>query len=171
MKKTVIIQGSSRNNGNTQKIVDYIGKKSNSEIIHLSDMNIEHFDYAYQNQNDDFLPLITHIINNYDKIIFATPVYWYAMSGRMKVFFDRISDLLQLNKELGRRLRGKYMGLVICGSGPEVLDTFSVPFKSSADYLGMHYMGDVHTWINTGGISETAKKNMDVFISELHTFE
>ena len=35
-------------------------------------------------------------------IIFVTPVYWYAMSGRMKVFFDRWTDLLKIDKDTGR---------------------------------------------------------------------
>ena len=38
-------------------------------------------------------PLIP-IIEKYDTLIFATPVYWYSMSGIMKVFFDRKNDNL-----------------------------------------------------------------------------
>ncbi|MCP4458779.1 MAG: NAD(P)H-dependent oxidoreductase [Cytophagales bacterium] len=37
----------------------------------------------------------------------ATPVYWYSMSGIMKVFLDRIYDVLTIEKELGRKLHGK----------------------------------------------------------------
>ena len=52
------------------------------------------------------------IISKYDTIIFATPVYWYSMSGILKVFIDRITDLLTIEKELGRKLRGKKMAVV-----------------------------------------------------------
>ncbi len=47
------------------------------------------------------------IVDKYDVLIFATPVYWYSMSGIMKVFFDRITDLLTIKKDIGRKLKGK----------------------------------------------------------------
>jgi multimeric flavodoxin WrbA len=46
----------------------------------------------------------------------VTPVYWYTMSGIMKVFFDRFSDLLRIEKDLGRKLRGKSMAVISCGA-------------------------------------------------------
>ena len=52
------------------------------------------------------------IIQKYDTIIFATPVYWYSMSGTLKTFFDRLSDLLHYKKELGRQMRGKKMAMI-----------------------------------------------------------
>lgn len=171
MKKTVIIQGSSRSIGNTSKIINYIAQKKNYDIINLFDKNIGHFDYDFKNKNDDFLPMMKEVIETYDTIIFATPVYWYSMSGILKVFFDRISDLLHFKKDLGRKLRGKNMALISCGSGPELREEFKMPFIESANYLGMHYLGDVHTWINDTSISEDVIKNIDAFISKINTFE
>ncbi|MEZ0129961.1 flavodoxin family protein, partial [Flavobacterium sp. LBUM151] len=94
--KKVIILGSARKNGNTTKIVDEISKESGIDVIDLSDYNISHYDYESKNKEDDFLPLIRRILEEYDTIIFATPVYWYNMSGIMKVFFDRFSDLIRI---------------------------------------------------------------------------
>ena len=51
----------------------------------------------------------------YEQIIFATPIYWYAMSAQLKTFFDRMTDLLTIHKPLGRQLRkGKKMFLIAC---------------------------------------------------------
>lgn len=144
MNKSVIIVGSSRRNGNTTKIVDKIAKPLNIDVINLSDYNFSYYDYESKNRNDDFFQLVKGIIDKYDTLIFASPVYWYSMSGIMKVFFDRFSDLIRIEKETGRKLRGKNMA-VISNSSEDKLDyDFYLPFKKSAEYLGMNYLGDKH---------------------------
>lgn len=167
MNKTVIIQGSSRSNGNTNKIINHINNTHNFDVIDLYNKDINHFDYDFNN-NDDFIPLIKGVIENYDTIIFATPVYWYSMSGILKVFFDRLSDLLYVEKDLGRNLRGKNMAMISCGSGSGLKDEFSMPFVESANYLGMHYLGNVHTWLESDTkISNEVKSNISNFILKL----
>ncbi|MEM0577782.1 flavodoxin family protein [Flavobacterium polysaccharolyticum] len=142
--KKVIIVGSSRSNGNTSKISDKISLQINADVIDLRDYSITYYDYQSQNVTDDFLPLIRSILEKYDTLIFATPVYWYNMSGIMKVFFDRFSDVIRIEKETGRKLRGKKM-FVISNSDEDKLDyDFYLPFRLSADYLGMTYLGEKH---------------------------
>lgn len=142
--RKVIIIGSSRGKGNTTKIADEIARKLEMDIINLSDYDISHYDYESKNIDDDFLPLIRRIIENYDTFIFATPVYWYSMSGVMKVFFDRFSDLLRIEKETGRKLRGKQCAVVSNSHGHEIDADFYLPFKRMADYLGIEYLGHKH---------------------------
>jgi len=153
--KKVIILGSARKNGNTTKIVDEIVKESGIDVIDLSDYNISHYDYESKNKEDDFLPLIRRILEKYDTLIFATPVYWYNMSGIMKVFFDRISDLIRIEKETGRKLRGKKIGVISNSHDDEIEDSFYIPFKKSADYLGMEYLGHAH--FNANVLNQTTK--------------
>lgn len=93
------------------------------------------------------------IIKKYDTLILATPVYWYSMSGIMKVFFDRITDLLTIEKELGRKLRGKRMAVISCSIGDNLGEHFWLPFSETAKYLGMEYLGNAHTI--TGENNET----------------
>lgn len=144
MEKKVIIVGSSRKNGNTTMIVEAIASQYNIDIINLSDYTISYYDYESKNKNDDFLPLIKSVVEQYSTIVFATPVYWYSMSGIMKVFFDRLSDLLRIEKETGRKLRGKKMA-VLSNSDDDALDyDFYIPFRKSAEYLGMKYLGNQH---------------------------
>lgn len=142
--RNVIIVGSSRQNGNTTKIVYEIANQFNIDVINLSDYEISYYDYESKNNNDDFLPLIKSIIENYDTLIFATPIYWYSMSGIMKVFFDRFSDLIRIEKETGRLLRGKKVAVLSNSHDDEIDFDFYIPFRKSADYLGMKYIGDQH---------------------------
>lgn len=144
MSKTVIIIGSSRKNGNTTRIVSVIANQSNIEVINLSDYNFSYYDYESKNRDDDFFELVKGIIEKYDTLIFATPVYWYSMSGIMKVFFDRFSDLIRIEKETGRKLRGKNMAVISNSHDSELEYNFYIPFKKSADYLGMNYLGEKH---------------------------
>lgn len=153
--KKVIILGSSRKNGNTTRIVDEISKDTGIDVIDLSDYNISYYDYESKNREDDFLPLIRRILKEYDTLIFATPIYWYNMSGIMKVFFDRFSDLIRIEKETGRKLRGKKIGVISNSHDNEIEDSFYIPFKKSADYLGMEYLGHAH--FNANILNQTTK--------------
>ncbi|APG64011.1 FMN reductase [Tenacibaculum todarodis] len=163
MNKTVIIQGSSNSFGNTHKVVNYLNKDKKFDVIDLKTKNIGAFEYDFSNANDDFLPLMENIIANYDTIIFATPVYWYTMSGMLKDFFDRMSDLLHYKKELGRQLRGKNMAMLSNSAGNDRRNGFEMPFVESAKYLGMNYLGDTHAFFNGKEISENAKKQINDF--------
>ncbi|OJJ13894.1 FMN reductase [marine bacterium AO1-C] len=146
--QTVIIQGSARNDGNTAQTVQELIRQTDWDLINLNDYQFSHYDYAHENQGDDFLPLMRKIIAHYDTFVFATPVYWYSMSGLMKMFFDRITDLLTIEKPLGRQLRGKNMAAISSSGGNDLGDTFWLPFSESAQYLGMQYLGNVHTYFD-----------------------
>lgn len=162
----VIIVGSSRSSGNTGKIATYLAEISGFDIIDLKSKNIGGYDYEYQNKEDDFLPLIKEIIDTYETLVFATPVYWYAMSGIMKHFFDRFSDCVRVEKEIGRKFRGKSMAMISCGSGAEPIKGFDMPFVRSAEYLGMNYLGDIHTWIENENIFDELKAELNKFTQE-----
>jgi len=49
----------------------------------------------------------------------------------MKTFFDRITDCLKIEKETGRKLRGKAMTMVSCRSDDEIKEGFAMPFRES----------------------------------------
>lgn len=167
MKKLIIL-GSSRGDGNTRKITNHLRAKEDIDIINLQDYKISYFDYDHKNKDDDFIPLMEKIIANYDIYIFATPIYWYSMSAIMKTFFDRISDLLKIEKELGRKLRTKSMAMISCSGDDERHEGFEMPFKLSADYLGMLYLGDIHVWIGDEvEIGLESKNRMDELLKKI----
>jgi len=167
--KAVIIQGSARSDGNTTKISNYVRKQGGFDFIDLNEKNIGYFDYEFKNKEDDYIPLMKEIIHQYETLIFATPVYWYAMSGVMKTFFDRLTDLLRIEKETGRKLRGKNMAMISCGSDGKLNECFRMPFIESSNYLGMKYLGDVHAWIENGEIPQKVKIDLRHFINKIKT--
>ena len=165
MKKHLIIFGSSRGDGNTRKMVNYLLQSERFDWIDLLEYQIGYYDYAYRNQDDDYLPLMRSIIPKYDTFILVTPVYWYTMSAIMKTFIDRLSDLIRIEKELGRQLRGKKMAMLSCSGHDDRPDAYAQPFQLSAKYLGMDYIGDVHTFVDDGASPEpVVLERMDQFL-------
>ena len=143
--KKVIVVGSSRNDGDTANLTKELLEKSKWDILNLNDYQFSYFDYTHENRDDDYLDLIRKIVGTYETLIFITPVYWYSMSGIMKVFFDRFTDLLTIEKELGYKLKGKKMAAFSCSTGENLGEHFWLPFIKTAEYLGMEYLGNVHT--------------------------
>jgi multimeric flavodoxin WrbA len=145
MTNPIIIFGSSRSRGNTWDAIQMVLKNRDmsidAPIIDLNDLNISGFDYKQKNKGDDF-NLLTEKMLAHDPIIFATPVYWYAMSSIMKIFIDRWSDFLTSNKEAGRKLRGKTVYIITSYyTYPEGKDGFDDVFKKICKYMGMNYGG------------------------------
>ena len=138
--ESVVILGSSRSDGNTRRAVDAALTHTHVEVIDLGPLGIGHYDYQHRNQTDAFLPLIERLSDR-EFWILATPVYWYTMSAQMKVFIDRLTDLITIRKDLGRMLDGKSLAVIASGSDPCLPEGFEFPFRLTCEYLGMKYIG------------------------------
>lgn len=146
MAKIVVIFGSSRSKGATRDYVDQILSPFEAEVIDLNDHDISYYDYENKNQDDDFIGVMERVVAA-DILIFATPVYWYAMSAMMKTFFDRITDLLTIRKDLGRALAGKRCLLIASGGADSGLpEGFEVPFSGTCRYMDMSYLGSIYVY-------------------------
>ena len=140
-ESVLFILGTSRKAGNTRKLVDCFNEDRNAPVIDLADYKIAPYDYTYQNSNDDFSLLIGKLLLC-KTVVFATPVYWYAMSSQLKTFIDRFSDLLGPRKDLGREMRNKNTFLIATGSTElNLTPGMEEVIKRTSDYLGMHYRG------------------------------
>lgn len=126
--------------GNTRTTVDRVVMKKPVEIVALSGLNIAAYDYEHHNRTDSFLPLIERLTAKSFWLL-ATPVYWYTMSAQMKLFVDRLSDLLTIRQDLGRSLRGKSVAVIASGTDSALPEGFEVPFRLTCNYLGMRYVG------------------------------
>ena len=165
MNNAIILFASSRRNGNTGRLTDEIAKAHGVEVVDLGKKEISEYDYEHKNRNDDFEPLMEHILN-FDKIIFASPIYWYAVAPPMKIFIDRISDYLDLPDllEKGRKLRGKE-GYVICTSVyDEPCEPFINAFKDTFSYLGMEFGGYINANCDNGYNAELYENDIKSFI-------
>ncbi|RPJ96368.1 flavodoxin family protein [Rummeliibacillus sp. TYF005] len=99
MKITVLV-GSSRKGGNSELLTDLVVQDIEHEKVYIKDLNIlpiedlRHTKQGFETVNDDYDQLI-EVIEKSDVVIFATPIYWYSMSGIMKNMIDRLSQAIR----------------------------------------------------------------------------
>ena len=143
MSAPLIVLGSANSSGYTAAVVARLRARlsQDSIVVDLNATAIGPFTYKRYDRRDGFAEVVEEMLRH-DRILFATPVYWYAMSGVMKTFFDRLTDLLhpELNS-LGRRLAGRDVWLLATGTDPAMPAGFAEPFRLTAEYFGMHWRG------------------------------
>src|SRR5580700_3645601 len=84
----LIVVGAARSDGNTADAVRRLVATvpgNGVEIVDLAKCKIALYDYE-TSAHDDFFSIV-HKMLSCESIIFATPMYWYAMSGILKIFF------------------------------------------------------------------------------------
>ncbi|HWK22819.1 MAG TPA: flavodoxin family protein [Ureibacillus sp.] len=95
-----VIYGSTREEGNTEWLTEQVIEGLSVEKIHLREYNIlpikdeRHSESGFQEVSDDYNAILDKVLQH-DILIFATPIYWYSMSGTMKLFIDRWSQTLR----------------------------------------------------------------------------
>ena len=151
----LVILASARADSHTAATVHAVLAGRTATVIDLTDVDIQHYEYNRPMDRDGFARVAKSMVAH-DVIVFATPVYWYAMSGRMKVLFDRFTDLVTVRRDVGRQLQGHRVALLACGSEPLMPDGFEVPFRETAGYLNMDYRGAFYAQTNTQGLTSYA---------------
>lgn len=167
----IVIFGSARDNGATRKTVDRVFQGREHRFVDLRTLNIAPFDYNYaKNENDDFLPLIREI-TNYDTIVLASPVYWYAVSCRMKTFLDRWSDLLAVHKELAYKLERKRLFLITSFGAEAPLGCvgFENPIRQSCQYMNIDYGGCFYNYPEDNYVKSIGFPSLEEFQTKLFT--
>jgi multimeric flavodoxin WrbA len=137
----IVLIGSARKESDTKKFVERHFGETAYSLIDLLDEEIAHYSYEGKySPSDNFMKIVAKMIRH-ETIVFATPAYWYSMSALMKVFFDRLTDLVTLEKQAGKELKGKRVLVIAVGAAPGLPMGFEVPFKLTARYLEMDYAG------------------------------
>ena len=151
MTRTIALFASARRHGNTGAFMDRIAADLGIEVVDLGALQIAPYNYEHSHRRDDFEPLMRRVLE-FDRLIFASPVYCYAVASPMKAFFDRIVDFLDLPELQGeaRRLRGK-TGYVVCTSiYDEAPPSFLGAFRDNFEYYGMGFGGIVNANCSDG---------------------
>lgn len=102
MKKVVVISSTPRIGGNSEVLAKQFCKGAEAggnqvEFVSLRDYNIKYCIGCYACRCigkcvfGDGMDKIAEKLINADVIVFATPVYFYSMSGQLKVFIDRLT--------------------------------------------------------------------------------
>lgn len=136
----IVVLGTSRSDGNTRATVANVVDGRQVDLIDLSTADIRTYDYNHRNELDEFLPIAQRLAEK-SLWLLATLVYWYTMSAQMKVFVDRLSDLITIRKDLGRALRGKAVAVLASGTDNALAEGFEAPFRLTAQYFEMRYLG------------------------------
>ena len=140
--RVAAVLGSARRDGHAARLLDAVLDGRPAQRFDLAALRVG--DYAYgQSADDDFVAVARAVVEA-DAVVLATPVYWYAMSAPLKRFVDRLTDLVTVRKPLGRRLAGRTLWLVACGSDPALPEGFEVPFERTAAYFDMDYGGALY---------------------------
>lgn len=141
MPQPLIILASNRRESNTEKLVKEIYGDTPYHLINLLDYKILPYSYSGVYSADDNFNNVVNVMLEHDDITFATPVYWYAMSGPLKTFIDRLTDIVTIDKEKGRQMNGRSLSVIAAGFDPALPDGFEIPFKLTALYFDMVFKG------------------------------
>lgn len=152
--------------------MDRVASELQIEVIDLASLQISAFDYEHRNRLDDFEPLINRVLQ-FEQLIFASPVYWYAVSAPMKMFLDRISDLLDIPELLasGRQLRAKSAHVLCTSIEDQASPLFIDAFRETFTYLGMHYGGLLHANCTDGYVPAHYESDIKAFIRQLRSHQ
>ena len=108
MKKITVISSSLRRNSNSEILANEFikgAKESGNDInfINLKDIKMQFcIGCLLCNKTkkcvlkDDVTPKMLDEICNSDVIVFVTPVYYYAVSGQIKTFIDRMNPIYSM---------------------------------------------------------------------------
>ncbi|AVK96551.1 flavodoxin family protein [Lysinibacillus sphaericus] len=94
------LYGSSRQHSNSEELANYVLEGISHEKLYLKDLNIvpihdlRHDAQGFQYVEDDYDHIIQALLTS-DIVLFATPIYWYSMSGIMKNVIDRLSHAIR----------------------------------------------------------------------------
>ena len=165
----MIILASARKGGETSAFLNTVFADIPYKTIDLLDNVVSPYDYTNRYpDSDDFSKIITEVLQH-RVVVFATPVYWYAMSGLLKTFFDRLTDLVTVQKQMGRQLRGKATFLLAVGADPELPPGFEVPFQLTSEYLDMHYQGCIYQATKFSKATDIQQEEIRGFTEKIKT--
>lgn len=149
--KILAMNGSSRDQGNTEYMLKLLLQDVEATILDIRKYNIQpivdqrHDPDGFHPVEDDYDTVISQVINH-DLLIFATPLYWYGMSGRMKNFVDRWSQSLRDTRYDFRKIMSEKQALSVIVGGDQVhikalplVQQFSLIY----DFMGMKNLGYV----------------------------
>ena len=161
--KILGLEGSPRENGNTEKLVKTILQSARengaeTKFYKLTKMNISLCLGCFKCREtgtcvtDDDMQLLHEEIQASDVIILGSPVYMWQVSGQTKLFMDRLVPFMR--PDFTTRLKGKKkLFMVFTQGNPD-----KKMFKSYFEYLGnlfsfLHY--DVMGAIVAAGTKDT----------------
>jgi multimeric flavodoxin WrbA len=173
----LVFQGSFRRRGNTEILcLEAIGGAHESgmeaRLVRLAGLEILPCRGCFKckggrcrGNRDDMNEILEEMIDA-DAFIFATPVYFWNVSGLMKMFFDRLLPLLTMRREGNRirllsRVEGRKAGIIVVQE-EEQSPHESIPlifFRRNLSDFGLRPAGEIFAYgaLQAGDVRENRK--------------
>lgn len=145
-----VIYGGTRPHGNSEILTEQVIQDIATEKIYLRDFKIQpiidmrHTEGGFQDRNDDYNSIIDCILPH-DILIFSTPIYWYSMSGTMKNFIDRWSQMLRDPKypDFKSKMASKKAFVIAVGGDDPYIKGLPMiqQFQYIFDFMGIEFAG------------------------------
>ncbi|MFD1548711.1 flavodoxin family protein [Levilactobacillus fuyuanensis] len=141
----LFINGSPRRQGNTATLGNRLLTNIPHTTLNLADYQLNFAQDQRETKQpqwdltDDYEHLMTTYFAPASDIILGTPVYWYGMTGQLKVFMDRWFDSFSHDFPFA----GKRIYLLVIGADqPEIKATgITQAVRYSCDWLEMAFCG------------------------------
>ncbi|QPC47823.1 flavodoxin family protein [Mangrovibacillus cuniculi] len=170
--KTLVLLGSTRENGNSEWLAKEAVNGTEYTMVALADLSIQaivdqrHKEGGFTHIQDDYDHLV-ELMLSHDRLIFATPLYWYGMSGPMKDFFDRWSQYLRDDRyQLKSELQKKENYVIISGgkdAGVKALPLVQ-QFAYIFEFMGMTF----NDYVICKGVKPGEVKDDTIAVAKVH---
>lgn len=140
----LFINGSPRKHGNTVALGERFLSDTPHTTLHLTDYQLNFIqdyrdtDHPQLDTTDDYETLMTTFAAA-DDIVLGTPVYWYGMTGQLKVFMDRWFDSYTNDFDF----TGKRIYLLVVGADQPQTKALGITqaVQHSCEWLKMTFQG------------------------------
>lgn len=151
MGKILVLSGSPRKNGNTDRLVASFaaGAKENNEVVIISVCDYQiapcigcNSCFAREGnkcfRNDD-MTLVYQKLSEADAVIIASPVYFYGISAQLKAVIDRLHTPMRNSFHIRR------LGLILVGAAelPELFDSILTQYQLILNFFHLEDSGRV----------------------------
>jgi multimeric flavodoxin WrbA len=154
--RVVAFVGSPRKGGNSDRLAAEILAGAaeaghETERLYLTDYALTPIDAVYGGEENWTDPrqdpadeLIARMVAA-DVVVLASPVYWFSISGLLKLFVDRWALYQRDGQRLMDLMPGKRMVVALALADPEpgYLDMVLGPLQQAAKWLRMEWAGEV----------------------------
>jgi len=168
-----VIYGGTRDEGNTEMLAKQAVAGLGAESIYLRDYRIRpiedrrHAPGGFKDVDDDYNVVIDRVLAH-DVLLFATPIYWYGMTGLMKNFVDRWSQTLRDadRPQFREWMKAKTAYVIAVGGDEPRLKGLPLvkQFQHIFEFFGMKYGGYILGEANQPG--EIAGDEVALFQAE-----
>ncbi len=159
-KKILILTSSPRKNGNTNTIAQWCAQSATDAGAEVECVDIARLKYksngcisCYSCQESDKYECkvkddandILERLNDFDVVVYSTPIYMFGPSAQLKLLLDRTYSLVKFDPDTDDvilKSTGQVMALIATAGGGinDGLDLTDQIFKSLAAFLGSNYL-------------------------------